>query len=309
VTADRRGSFRGALLGAALGDSLGAAFEGRPRVDAEDFHRHAGSWAPLRHTDDTCMTLVLAESLIESGGEIDPESLVLSFARAHAEEPWRGYGAGPPRVFDLVRRGVGWRTAARSLFGGRGSLGNGGAMRVTAVGLIAYREPARAIELARLSAAVTHAHPLGQEGAALQALAVAEAVGSSGRPLDARATLDALHAHTPHPVLRRQLERASGLIDGGPIAGVLGNGVSAQEAVPAALTVFLRHPDTFADAIAAAVCLGGDTDTIASMTGALAGARLGADAIPVEWRDRLEDAERIRATADLLLELWESRAA
>jgi poly(ADP-ribose) glycohydrolase ARH3 len=132
----------------------------------------------------------------------------------------------------------------------------------------------------------------------LQALAVAEAVLSSGHDLDPQTTIGQLRRQTVHPLLRDRLERVSKLVAGGSIVQALGNGVTAHEAVPAARAVFLRHSNAF----------GGDTDTIASMTGALVGARLGAEAIPREWCDRLEDA-RIRVTADLLFELWELRAA
>lgn len=70
--------------------------------------------------------------------------------------------------------------------------------------------------------------------------------------------------------------------------------------MPAALCAFLCHPDSFADTVRLAVSLGGDTDTIASMAGALAGAYLGYSAIPAKWVERTEATDR---PADLAVRL------
>lgn len=77
-------------------------------------------------------------------------------------------------------------------------------------------------------------------------------------------------------------------------------GIAAAEAVPAALFAFIRHIDSFTDAVTQAVQLGGDTDTIAAMTGALAGAFHGTTAIPTPWRTRLEACDRLDALAEEL---------
>lgn len=78
--------------------------------------------------------------------------------------------------------------------------------------------------------------------------------------------------------------------------------------MPAALAIFLRHPDDFGEAICEAVWHGGLGGGVPAMAGTLAGARLGMGGIPGGWCDRLGGAERILATADLLFELWELRA-
>jgi poly(ADP-ribose) glycohydrolase ARH3 len=73
--------------------------------------------------------------------------------------------------------------------------------------------------------------------------------------------------------------------------------------VPGALCAFLRHPDSFSSAVLFAINLGGDTDTVASMTGALSGAHLGESAIPVQWREGVEGSVSLRHLADELLGL------
>jgi ADP-ribosylglycohydrolase len=63
----------------------------------------------------------------------------------------------------------------------------------------------------------------------------------------------------------------------------LGTGVEAYEAVPMAIYCALRHPGSYADVIHHATFIGGDTDTIACMAGAVSGALLGDAAIPARW--------------------------
>jgi len=145
------------------------------------------------------------------------------------------------------------------------------------------------------------------EGAVLQACAVALLLeveaGAALRPVE---FLAALRHNTPSAPFRAALERIERLLPDATPAAVardIGNDITALAAVPAALCSFLRHPDSFPEAVRFAICLGGDTDTIASMTGALSGARLGEGAIPTEWLARLESAAEIRDLADRLLRL------
>jgi poly(ADP-ribose) glycohydrolase ARH3 len=158
----------GALVGTAVGDALGAPFEGAGRVDAAELRRVLDGDQAMQVTDDAVMTAGLARSLLACGG-FDGEHLARTFAADHDAEPWRGYGAGPPRIFRMLRDGADWADAPRQLYGGEGSLGNGGTMRVAPAALAAHPDPEleRTADLARLSASVTHAHPIGQDGAAL----------------------------------------------------------------------------------------------------------------------------------------------
>jgi poly(ADP-ribose) glycohydrolase ARH3 len=294
--------FRGALLGVAAGDALGAPFEGRPRVDPAAVRAWAGADQPLRWTDDTLMTIGLASSLLARRG-FDGAHMAATLADDHAAQPWRGYGPGPPQVFAALREGVPWDEAPRRLFGGSGSRGNGAAMRVAPVGLVHHGDPRRAARLARRTASVTHAHELGLQGAALQAAAVAWLVDATLPPVPA-GLLDAVRPAAPAPAFQRRLDALERIPpDWSPerVAETLGNGVEATRSVPAALHAFLRNPRSFSRAVCHAVTLGGDTDTIAAMTGALAGAALGASAIPGAWRARLEEPDRLERLAEELL--------
>ncbi|MBW3604934.1 MAG: ADP-ribosylglycohydrolase family protein [Actinobacteria bacterium] len=296
--------FRGALLGTAVGDALGAPFDGSPTVNATDLAAWIHADAPLRWTDDTHMTIGVAESLIACGG-FDGQHMAGRFVANHNAEPWRGYGAGPPIVFDGLRRGAAWDEPAAALFDGQGSYGNGAAMRAAPAGLFAVHDVADAAHLARQTARITHAHEFAQDGAALQSSAVAWLTTAAPTPhwLIALGLMQELRLVARTDVFQDKLaavERLAGNVPVDDAAALLGTGVAAAEAVPAALFAFTRHIDSFTDAVTCAVQLGGDTDTIAAMTGALAGAFHGATAIPTPWRNRLEASDRLESLADEL---------
>lgn len=166
-----RNRFEGSVLGLALGDAMGAPFEGG--VFERLVWRLIGSTrrGEMRWTDDTQMSLDLADSVIAVGG-VDPDDLARRFAESYR---WsRGYGPGAAKLLKRIARGQDWRLANRSVFRD-GSFGNGGAMRAPIIGLFYSQRTELLIDAARESARVTHAHPLGVEGAVLIASAVAEA--------------------------------------------------------------------------------------------------------------------------------------
>jgi len=93
----------------------------------------------------------------------------------------------------------------------------------------------------------------------------------------------------------------------------LGNGIEALESVPTAIASLALTPDSYKDTIGNAIFLGGDTDTIAAMAGAISGALLGIEAIPEVLLDHLEASPKgrlyIMELADRLLAACERRAA
>lgn len=304
----RRSRSRGCLLGAACGDGLGAPFEGSRLVDEAALTAWMSSTKPLRITDDTVMMAVLAEHLaatVATGADLDEDMLVAGFLQSWQADPHRGYGTGTRRLFAEVARGAQWREARFSSFRGQGSYGDGAAMRVAPVGLLPWPVPDVAA-LARRSAEVTHTHELGWQGAVLQACAVAVARDSNpAAPLNRDTFLDCLGKHVQASTYLAQLQRLRFLPTTATpheVATRIGNSSTAMEAVPAAIAAFLRYPDEPAAAIRFAVLIGGDTDTIATMAGALAGARCGEVDLPHAWPDRLEQADRLRDAADALLD-------
>ena len=275
------------MLGLAVGDGLGAPFEGVPAdhifwshgrvVDLLD--ESAGD--PLRVTDDTQMMVGVAETLVACGA-IDAAELGRRFV-AHYD-PARGYGPGARRIIEAVAAGGDWGELAAAVFPG-GSFGNGAAMRVAPVGLAFAPDPDRVAEQARLSALLTHHHPLGVEGAVVMASAVALAL--RGPPLDRGEFYRSLRRRCRTEEFRWQL-RAARRLRRGDSLGFLGNSLPAHRSVVTAVACFTTNPNSFEDAVARAIELGDDTDTLAAMAGALSGAFLGVEAVPARWVARLE---------------------
>jgi poly(ADP-ribose) glycohydrolase ARH3 len=275
---------RGALVGAFVGDALGLPYEGQPGdavpdpVEMRDGRAPAGSYS-----DDTQMMIALAESLVRCG-RIDEDDLASSFG-AHFD-PQRGYGSGTRTVITLWASGMPITEAAERLFDGEGSPRNGAAMRVAPIGVRFRGNQRRVIEEARRSAALTHRHPEGIDGAVVQAVAVAAA-------LHGRDALVAASAAASTPRMRLRLDDLAGrAADGLSLRTLTGRErlvpVTAVGSVPVAIVVGSRSR-TFQEAVSAAVRCGGDTDTVAAMAGAIAGARFGASAIPARWYRALED--------------------
>jgi len=298
---------RGALIGAGLGDAVGAVFEGGPPVPDPALDAVLDGDAPLRFTDDTALTMALARSLVEVG-DLDPDHLAAAFVDAYRADPGRGYGSGMRHWCDQVGRGVPWAAAAAGQFGGRGSFGNGAAMRVAPAAVLAISDPFRALRLAATQAAVTHAHPVAVDGARVQAGAVVDALGgptvpdpvpSGTRP----AMVAAARTRATTPELAAALARLAELRSPTPLDVVraVGSGVSTAEAVPAALAAAVWGGPDVVGSIRFAVAMGGDTDTVASMAAAITGARCGASSIPAALCARLEGATVLGLLADDLL--------
>lgn len=298
--------FLGCLIGAALGDSLGTSFEGRKSHGREEIYAQVGKRKMLKYTDDTHMTIGVAESLIACHG-FDGSNLAQTFTRNFEQEPWRGYGPGPPQIFRLIKLGNSWHKASELIYPG-GSFGNGAAMRISPVGLFYFDNLEKLREVAYLSSQITHAHPLGKEGAALQACAVALAIRSNpASALDRESFSDSLKKFARQEIYRQKMEKAKELLRGadkGEVIQELGHGIKALSSVPTAIYSFLRHPDSFEKAVVYAISLGGDADTIGSMTGAISGACLGHNSIPENWGAKLENSSYIE---ELAVKLWEVR--
>lgn len=307
-----RSKFLGCLLGVAVGDALGACRERRQMAQEGEIESLIKKLGQLTYTDDTHMTIGVAESLVDSQG-FHGEHMVQTFIRNYEVEPWRGYGPGPPRIFQMIRAGEPWDRAASKLYKG-GSFGNGSAMRVAPIGLLYSTDPAKLREVAYKSSMLTHCHELGKEGAALEAYAVALATNTEpNRELEQEAFMAKLYNFTQHYLYRRKIAGIKALLDEkdrAKVVSVLGNGVEALNSVPTAIYSFLKHPKSYKDCVLYAISLGGDTDTIAAMAGAISGAYLGAEAISDSWRARLENRHYIELLAGKLWQLatsWKSK--
>lgn len=301
----------GALLGLALGDALGMPTQSLSRtsirerynringlVDATPDQPIAPSMPAGSITDDTEQAIILAHLLIEGGGHVDP--LALADALLDWERSMIRRGS-----LDLL--GPSTRLALRNLQDGMppdetGSTGttNGAAMRIAPVG-VAYR-PGAALEDAVVeSGRVTHNTGLGIAGASAVATAVSSGIEGLG----------------PHEAVDRAISAARrGAARGHWVAGasiaertvvfrdsirnladdafdtflydVVGSSVQSQESVVCALLIADHDASDPWRALTRAASLGGDTDTIAAMTGAILGACHGTTAFPTDATQKVE---------------------
>ena len=297
--------FVGCMLGLAVGDALGGRFEAQsaeairerfPTVDKLIAYPSDEIW----YTDDTQMAIGVAEALIERG-EIVEESLCRAFVSNYV--PARGYGRGARAVLEAMEEGQDYGEVAERHFPG-GSYGNGAAMRVAPVGLLFRNDRNHLKEQARLSAWPTHRHPLGIEGASILALAVA--LASEMESFDRSHYFTELLGACESEAFRAKIEQARTI---GSVEELvrLGNGIEAINSVPTAIASFAFTPDSYESTIGHAILLGGDTDTIAAMAGAISGAFLGIGKLPKHLVGLLESSPKgrdyIRDLADKLFEV------
>ena len=308
-----RDKFRGAILGCFLGDAFGAGFEGMNPEKAR-FRMDALAKRFVRsYTDDTDMTLALAESILETGG-VDPEGIAKQFG-LHCDLT-RGYAIGTIKAVLALRAGLKWHQVARIVFE-NGSFGNGAAMRVSPVGLFYYHDLDSLQAAAIKQASITHVHPLGQWGAVMQGCSVGLAVIQvSKEPFKKQQVVTNLREilwRGPIEYMKalNKIEEMFGQgkkLEAREVVRSLGNGVEAHFSVPSACYIAITYSPDFCDAIRAAISLGGDTDTIAGMVGATVGAHVGEEGLPLEWIEQLEDGPRGRSfakdLADRLFQTW-----
>jgi len=298
--------YLGGMIGSALGDAIGElAFRYRTE---DDLRAQLEQLNGLRYTDDTAMSIGLAESILATG-DLDQQDLGDTFRRNFVREPWRGYASGPPTIFSMVDRfAVTYQEAARSVFGSEGSLGNGAAMRIAPVGLFFHESP-DLYEKACLSASVTHTHPVGMDGAAVQAKAISLAVKLDPMEMfSSDAFIDPLIEFAKTNEIKEKMQLVKRLLSDNAepsrATEQLGRTVAVHESMPFAIFSFLRHPKSFEDCLFCAILNGGDRDTMGAMACAISGAYGGIGSIPNGWIQKLENRSHIE---DLALRLSEIR--
>lgn len=165
------------LQGLSVGDALGAQFF-VPGHSVADLLAGRVPAAPWPWTDDTEMACSVYSEL-RGRNCIDRDALADAFADRC--EPYRGYGGGTVVVLHEIRDGRPWQEAAATAFGGRGSWGNGAAMRVAPLGAYFAGDLPRAAAQAAMSAEVTHRHPEAIVGAMAVAVAASHTAATRGK--------------------------------------------------------------------------------------------------------------------------------
>lgn len=220
------------MIGAIAGDIIGSVYEHNP-VKTKDFPLFGPASG---FTDDTVLTIAVAHAILTGSSY---ETSVRSLSRKY---PDAGYGGS------FIR----WLFADSPA--PYNSWGNGSAMRVSPVGF-AFSSKEDVLEQAGLSAEITHNHPEGIKGARAAALAVFLAKSGEGKETIRQAVKNRFGYNMDRTV--DEIRRSYSF------------DISCQGTVPEAIISFLDS-ESFEDAVRNAVSLGGDSDTLACITGGIA---------------------------------------
>jgi ADP-ribosylglycohydrolase len=294
---------RGALYGLAIGDALGMPAEMLSRAEV------VARWGPLLAgfeaappghpiadgmpagsvTDDTEQAVLLGRLLVRGRGEIDPREWAAALVGWERDMTARGrrqlLGPSTKRAVAAVLSGTPPEEA------GLGGDTNGAAMRIAPVG-IAFPGDVNLPGRVRQACVVTHNTPVAMAGALAVATAVSAGIAGRGvsSAIHAAIRLTLMHGYPPSPSyddIPARVKRAVKRVRGRTLEEAadylvtrIGTSLATIESVPAAFGVLSAVPDDPWQACLLAASLGGDSDTIAAMAGAIAGACHGLSAFP-----------------------------
>jgi ADP-ribosylglycohydrolase len=310
----------GAFYGLALGDALGMPTQSMSRTEIA---RRYGPIRTLRDavadqpiapgmpagsvTDDTEQAILLGRLLIRGGGQVVPEVFAKALLDWEADVARRGssdlLGPSTKRALELLGNGTPPGEA------GRTGTTNGAAMRITPVAIATAPDLGRLVEAVVATSEITHNTNLGIAAAA----AVAAAVSAGIDGADLRTALDLAeraadeggrHGHwcaggeiaARIRWVRRWVRDLGDGERGDAVYAVVGTSVAAQESVVAAFALVEAMGSSPIDVLTTAAGLGGDTDTIAAIAGAILGAHHGLSGLPADL------VAEVRRVNDLQLE-------
>ncbi len=282
------------LLGTAVGDALGVPFEKKlcnfEGLVEWDGKTYLGSehhkLQPGQYSDDTQMSLMVAESLIDNHG-FNADDLAARYTDWIVSGRARGYGRTTLMAIQNLQSGKHWSES-----GIAGSMGNGTAMRAAPFGVYFRNDLYSLVNICKIDSAITHASEDAEAGSIAIALAAAYAVNDNMDNL-----LEKIWEKLPDSKVKSMIFSLPSLIDSNHITPqqalrVLGTKADVRETVPAALYCFMKFSN-YHDAIVAAIKAGGDTDTTAAIVGGLFGAKLGMKGIDRSIAQGVEDYDKL----------------
>ncbi len=283
----------GSFMGMAVGDALGTTLEFRKRdtydhltdiVGGGPFKLKAGQW-----TDDTSMALCIADSLLEKQG-FDPQDIMIKFVAW-----WQnGYNSVTGYCFDI---GTGTRKSLQRFidtqdpFSGKhiGGVGNGTIMRLAPVVLFAHDDYNKMIELAEQQSWTTHGQLAVDCAKAMAHVMWHFYQGKDTFPplkLSSKEVQDILASRGEYDWRNKSRDQ------------IFSSGYCLHS-LEAALWC-IHNTNSFKEAVLLAANLGDDADTVAAITGQLAGALYGLKGIPESWIEKIDWKEKLLEIAEAL---------
>jgi len=280
---------RGCILGGAVGDAMGGPFQGQQGPLRFEAHEE---WAI---SDDSQLTLATCESITEAG-KVSPEHIANRFVQWYRARRITGMGSSTLKALRDLDAGLHWALAGAK---GERAAGNGSAMRIAPLAFHLDPRLEQDRQVVRDVCRITHHNEEAYVGALTIVIAIRALAFDQASPMD---LFQAVVPHLPDSRVRDRIQALSALGDDTAIAAVASEfGASGYvvDSVPLALYA-ARSVGTvpFDEVLRAVIEAGGDTDTIASMTGQIAGAWLGVSQIPRELIDMLPQSTFIERVSD-----------
>lgn len=298
-------SARGMIYGLAIGDALGRETEFMSLHHIKSTYGVDGITdlpEPALFTDDTQMTIAIAEALIRAG-ERDLESIMQAVKEEfmkwyHSPENTRAPGRTCLKAIASMEKGTHW-----SQSGVRDSKGCGSAMRSAAIGYFYQDDPEKLMQVARASGLCTHGHPAADAaciGAAYLVKLALDGINPELFVSELLAFTEGISKEWGDAITK--VERCLGWEDKERALDYLGAGWVDEEVVSLALYCFLKYPNSYEKVVIRAANTDGDSDSIACIGGSISGAYLGVETIPENWIRRVEKSQYLNELATRLAE-------
>ena len=281
----------GIIFGLAIGDALGRPTEFLSLKDIKSKYETGGIQdlpEPALFTDDTQMTIAIAEALIKTGDQ-DVETIMDSVRDEfikwrHSPENNRAPGNACLAGISNMERGIHWSES-----GVPNSKGCGSAMRVAPIGYLYQNDLEKLKQVARASGICTHGHRTAVAASIGAAFLVKLALNMI-EPIkmihEVIAFTNGISKEFTDAILK--VEECLDWNDEEKALKSLGEGWIGEEAVALALYCFLRYPNDYEKAVLRGANTNGDSDSIACIAGSISGAYLGFDTITSEWVKKIE---------------------
>lgn len=292
-----RDKYRGCLVGLAIADALGVPVEGFSQkeiagkygqvTDYVDSQYGIGAW-----TDDTSMTLAIAESYLQFG-ECRIDDIAQRFIH-WSKVDGRGIGITIRKVLDLIDSGTEPHEAAKVVWESSGKFlaPNGALMRCAPIALARIFDDEKLKDETTSVGLITHADPRSTDSCVLYNFLLADLIRGIDNPIDEYKEL----------IENQTVKDTVSGLNSYNLQNLPNSGYVIDTLRIALWT--LANCDTFEDTVITAVNLGGDADTNAAVAGALAGAKFGLSSFPPRLLDKLQQVERITRIADMMFDIF-----
>ena len=290
---------KGILFGLAIGDALGYPTEFMSLSQIKGEYGPQGIQglpkSPSLFTDDTQMSIAIAEALIKTGNKdivTIMEAVKNNFVKwYHSPENNRAPGKTCLTGVANMERGLHW-----SKSGVARSKGCGSAMRAAPIGYFYQHDLNKLKEIAHATGICTHGHPTGDAACIAAAYLVKLALNGISLGKMIPELLDftsGISEEFDQAILK--IEECLDWDDEEKALSHLGRGWIGEEAVALALYCFLKYPNDYKKVVLRGANTDGDSDSIACIAGSISGARLGFDAIPKAWIKNIEKTDYLDA--------------